>query len=483
MVLSAITFIPLIGALIILLLPKGMERLIKISAIVTAMVPVVIAGWLYCYFNRATAEMQFVEKLDWIPAFGISYFLGIDGLSLPMVMLTALLSFVAITISWRMDLRVKEYFSLFLILETGMMGVFVALDLFLFYIFWELVLIPMYLIIGVWGGPRREYASIKFILYTLVGSLIMLLGFLGIYFLSEPHTFNIMELSCGRHFDLRFQIPVFLALFVGFAVKVPIFPFHTWLPDAHVEAPTAGSVILAGVLLKLGAYGFLRVSFPILPEATVYFAQGLALLGLINIIYGAFVAMAQTDLKKMIAYSSISHMGYVLLGMSALNSNGFNGAVLQMFNHGVITGALFMLVGVIYDRTHSRKILGFGGIGRVMPAYCGVMGLAVMASVGLPGLSGFISEFLCFLGAFPVWTLITTLSILGVLITAIYMLWMYRWVFFGELNQRYADLKDLDMREWLSLMPLILFIVLVGLYPKVILDLMNATILQLIGRF
>lgn len=483
MILSAITFIPLLGAILILLLHKGNERLIKILAIVSAAIPVVIVGWLYLQFDKTISTMQFVEEAEWIPAFNINYLLGIDGLSFPMVIITALLSMVAITISWNITLRVKEYFALFLILETGMMGVFVALDLFLFYIFWELVLIPMYFIIGVWGGPRREYASIKFILYTIIGSLIMLIGFLCIYFGNDPHTFNMMELSSGKHFDLRFQIPVFLALFIGFAVKVPIFPFHTWLPDAHVEAPTAGSVILAGVLLKLGAYGLLRVSFPILPEATIYFANFLAILGLINILYGAFVAMAQTDLKKMIAYSSVSHMGYVLLGMSALTTTGFNGAVLQMFNHGIITGALFMLVGVIYDRAHHREILNFGGIGKAMPAYCGIMGISVMAAVGLPGLSGFVSELLCFVGAFPVYPLISAGAVLGVLIGAIYMLWMYRWVFFGELNQKYVNLKDLNMREWISLIPLIIVTFLVGFYPRVILDLMNVTILQLIGRF
>lgn len=483
MILSAITFIPLLGAILILLLHKGNERLIKILAIVSAAIPVIIVGWLYLQFDKTISTMQFVEEAEWIPAFNINYLLGIDGLSFPMVIITALLSMVAITISWNITLRVKEYFALFLILETGMMGVFVALDLFLFYIFWELVLIPMYFIIGVWGGPRREYASIKFILYTIIGSLIMLIGFLCIYFGNDPHTFNMMELSSGKHFDLRFQIPVFLALFIGFAVKVPIFPFHTWLPDAHVEAPTAGSVILAGVLLKLGAYGLLRVSFPILPEATIYFANFLAILGLINILYGAFVAMAQTDLKKMIAYSSVSHMGYVLLGMSALTTTGFNGAVLQMFNHGIITGALFMLVGVIYDRAHHREILNFGGIGKAMPAYCGIMGISVMAAVGLPGLSGFVSELLCFVGAFPVYPLISAGAVLGVLIGAIYMLWMYRWVFFGELNQKYVNLKDLNMREWISLIPLIIVTFLVGFYPRVILDLMNVTILQLIGRF
>ncbi|MEW6620966.1 MAG: NADH-quinone oxidoreductase subunit M, partial [bacterium] len=395
------------------------------------------------------------------------------------------LSLLSLTISWNVNVRVKEYFALFLILEAGMLGVFMALDLFVFYIFWELVLVPMYFIIGIWGGPRKEYAAIKFILYTLIGSLFMLLGFLGIYFSVQPHTFNILELSQKPQiFQSTFVANiVFLALYVGFAVKIPVWPFHTWLPDAHVEAPTAGSVILAGVLLKMGAYGFLRVSLPILPECAKYFAYFLAILGLINIIYGAFVAMAQTDLKKMIAYSSISHMGYVLLGIAALTPIGLNGALMQCFTHGIVTGSLFMLVGVIYDRAHLRDINAFGGIARVVPAYASIMGIAVMASLGLPGLAGFIGELLCFLGAFPVFSIITAAAVFGVLITAIYLLWMYRQIFFGDLNEKYAKLVDLDIREWISLTPLMFLIVLVGLYPKVILDIMNTTILQLAGKF
>lgn len=485
MLLSSIVFIPLIGGLIILLMNRENEWAIKTMATIAAAVPVVLAGWLYYCFDPSTADVQFAEKINWIPSLGVSYFLGVDGLGLPMVIVTSLLSLVAITVSWNIKTKVKEYFALFLILETGMMGVFVALDLFLFYIFWELVLVPMYFIIGVWGGPRKEYAAIKFIIYTVVGSVFMLLGFIAIYFTSDPHTFNIIELSQGNQFKgmLLFQNIVYLALFLGFAVKVPIFPFHTWLPDAHVEAPTAGSVILAGVLLKMGAYGLMRICFPILPEAAVYFAQYLAVLALINILYGAFAALAQTDLKKMIAYSSVSHMGYVLLGMSALTVTGFNGALLQMFNHGIITGALFMLVGVIYDRAHTRDIDGFGGIGKQMPAYTGLMAVAVMAAVGLPGLAGFISELLCFVGSFPVYKLITSGAILGVLLSAVYMLGMFQRVFTGELNPKWAELKDADFREWISLLPLMALIVLLGFYPRLILDVMNMTITHLIPRF
>ncbi|MDI6794134.1 MAG: NADH-quinone oxidoreductase subunit M [bacterium] len=485
MLLSSIVFIPLLGGLLILLMNRENEWAIKTMATIAAAIPVILAGWLYYCFDQSTADIQFAEKMDWIPSLGVSYFLGVDGLGLPMVIVTSLLSLVAITVSWNIKTRVKEYFALFLILETGMMGVFVALDLFLFYIFWELVLVPMYFIIGVWGGPRKEYAAIKFIIYTVVGSVFMLLGFLAIYFTSDPHTFNIIELSQGNQFKgmLLFQNIAYLALFLGFAVKVPIFPFHTWLPDAHVEAPTAGSIILAGVLLKMGAYGLMRVCFPILPEAAVYFAHCLAGLALINILYGAFTALAQTDLKKMIAYSSVSHMGYVLLGMSALTVTGFNGALLQMFNHGIITGALFMLVGVIYDRAHTREIAGFGGIGKQMPAYTGLMAVAVMAAVGLPGLAGFISELLCFVGAFPVYKLITSGAVLGVLLSAVYMLGMFQRIFTGELNPKWAELKDADFREWISLLPLMALIVLLGFYPRLILDVMNMTITHLIPRF
>lgn len=484
-ILSLIIFIPLIGGILVLFLPKDKNQLIKISATTIATFPVILTGLVCLLFNQTSSQVQFMEKIDWIPALGISYFVGLDGLGLPLVIITTLLSLLSLTISWNVSVRVKEYFALFLILEAGMLGVFMALDLFLFYIFWELVLVPMYFIIGIWGGPRKEYAAIKFILYTIIGSLIMLLGFLGIYFSAEPHTFNILELSQKEHlFKSSFVANmVFLALYVGFAVKIPIWPFHTWLPDAHVEAPTAGSVILAGILLKMGAYGFLRVSLPILPESAKYFAYLLAVLGLINIIYGAFVAMAQTDLKKMIAYSSISHMGYVLLGLASLTPTGLNGALMQCFTHGIITGSLFMLVGVIYDRAHLRDINAFGGLGKVVPAYTTIMGIAVMASLGLPALAGFISELLCFLGAFPVFSLITAGAVLGVLITAIYLLWMYRQIFFGDLNEKYAKLEDLDRREWISLTPLMFLIILVGLYPKIILEVMNATILHLAGKF
>jgi len=469
--LSLSIFVPLIGVLPILFLKDG--RLIKGISLFFASLPLIGSIFLLFSFDKANPGFQFVVNIPWIPLFKISYHIGLDGMSLLMFFLTGLLSPIAILVSFNIKNRVKGYFISFLILTTGMLGVFASLNLFLFYIFWELVLIPMYLIIGIWGGERKIYAAVKFILYTAIGSVLMLIGIIWIFI--QTNTFDITELI-GHQEILENAKFIWVLLFLGFAVKVPIFPFHTWLPDAHTEAPTAGSIILAGILLKLGAYGLLRVNFGILPATTLSFSHLLAILGLVNIIYGGFIAMAQKDLKRMIACSSISHMGYVILAMSSLTTNGFNGAVLQMFNHGIITGSLFLLVGVIYDRAHHREILGFGGLAKVTPSYSAIMGIAVLASIGLPGLSGFISEFLCFLGAFGVFPVITGIGVFGVLISAIYMLWMYRQVFFGGLNEKYKGLSDLDIREWISVIPLIIVIFLIGLYPRIALDIMNSSL-------
>ncbi|MBU1752930.1 NADH-quinone oxidoreductase subunit M [bacterium] len=483
-ILSWMIFIPLIGGMFILCTPKGMEKTVKGLALVFSFIPLVLAGMVYANFNHNTAELQFVEKILWIPAFNIHYSLGIDGLSISIFLLTALLTFLSVLISCSITKRVKEYFILFLILETGMLGVFVAMDLFLFYIFWEVVLLPMYFLIGIWGGPRRKYAAIKFVLYTVAGSLIMLVGILCVYFTSNPHTLDIIELSKTCSFAREFQNLMFFLFFLGFAVKVPIWPFHTWLPDAHVEAPTAASVILAGILLKMGIYGFLRVSFPIFPDAAIYFAYPFAVLGVINIIYGALTAMAQNDLKKMIAYSSISHMGFCLIAMSALTVTGINGAIIQMFTHGAVTGSLFMLVGVIYDRAHTRNIDEFSGLWHKMPIYTGMMTIAVLASLGLPGLAGFIGEFVCLMGTFvstfPGFKLLAILSTSGVVITAVYLLWMMERVFWRGLSPKWEHLTDINKIELLAIIPILIVVILIGVCPKLLVDLMNVSTTQMV---
>ena len=478
--LSIITILPLAGALAILAVPKDRARTVHTIALATSGLSFLLSLGLWALFEPSATGMQFVEKIAWIPSFNIFYSVGVDGLSMPMVVLTTMLSLISLISSLGIEKRVKEYFFWFLLLEVGMLGVFISLDFFLFYVFWEITLVPMYFLIGVWGGPQKEYAAIKFFLYTLVGSVFMLLGILALYFNSDPHTFDILELM-RQHgsWGIRFQQLVFLAFYLGFAIKIPAFPFHTWLPLAHVEAPTAVSVILAGVLLKMGTYGLMRFSFPILPDAARWFMPTFATLAVINIVYGAFTSMAQTDMKKMIAYSSINHMGYCMLGMAAMNATGFNGAVMQMINHGIITGSLFLLVGVIYDRAHTRDLDAFGGLGVKLPLYTGIMTVAAFASLGLPGLAGFVSEFLCFLGAYPVWKVNTVISVVGILVTAAFFLRMMEKVFLGPLNQKWAGLHDMTARELFSVVPLTVLTVVVGIYPKFILDAINPTMTAL----
>jgi NADH-quinone oxidoreductase subunit M len=481
------TFCPLIGAAIILVLPRAAHNLIKWTAAAATVPPLLMAIHLFRVFDRGTADMQFMIRRPWIPTFNIEFFMGIDGVSITMVLLTALLCFICIFASWGIEKGVKGYFALFLLLDTGMMGVFCALDFFLFYIFWEIMLLPMYFLIGIWGGPRREYAAIKFFLYTLLGSVLMLIAMLAWYFYGEPHTFDMTQLWARSYstapvlWGFSFQHFVWLALFIGFAIKIPAFPFHTWLPDAHVEAPTAISVILAGVLLKMGTYGILRINYTMLPEATLYFAPTLlAALGAWNIVYGAFCAMAQTDLKKLVAYSSISHMGYVMLGMASFTSQGINGAVLQMFNHGTITAMLFLLVGVIYDRAHHRNIDGFGGIASIMPVYTGITALAFFAALGLPGLSAFISEVLVLLGAWKPYPLYTVVGASAVVLTAAYMLWTMQRVYLGPPNEKYLQLPEINNRElWVTLAPLAVIVVVLGVAPSIIIDLQNVTLVRL----
>ncbi len=508
-ILSWIVFFPLIGLVLIFVLHlQGSQNddTVRWIALICSAVPLVFGAFLWSgfdpIFGRAdgNAGMQFVEHGVWIPGFHIEYYLGVDGVSISMVLLTVLISFIGVIVSWNIEKGVKGYFAMYLLLETGMLGTFVAMDFFLFFVFWEVMLLPMYFLIGIWGGPRKEYAAIKFFLYTLAGSVLMLLAMIALYFNSDPsflvdgtfapHTFSLTELMAndwaGKELTLlgfAFTKVLWIFLFVGFAIKVPMFPFHTWLPDAHVEAPTAISVILAGVLLKMGIYGMFRFNFAILPDATIWAAQGMAVFGVINIVYGAFCAMAQEDLKKLVAYSSVSHMGFCLLGMSALTPQGMNGAMLQMFNHGTITAMLFTLVGVVYDRVHTRDISKFGGLASEMPLYTAFAGFAFMASLGLPGLSGFISEALCFLGAFPVWQKLTIVAASSVIVTAAYHLWALQRVFLGKFNPSWRTNKylepfggrfpEINLREMVSLAPLALIVLVLGFYPSAILDLIS----------
>jgi NADH-quinone oxidoreductase subunit M len=509
-ILSLITFLPVAGMFIILFMKKEQPNLVKYFTIGITAVQVVLALILLANYNYSAAgvyqekSFQFIEKFRWINITGLSwlgtvkidYFLGIDGLSMPMVLLTALISFIAAISSWTINKSVKGYFALFLLLDAGMMGVFVSLDFFLFYIFWELMLLPMYFLIGIWGGPRKEYAAIKFFIYTLFGSVFILLVMIGLYFSATEllpdgnrvHTFNLIALMNPANYsfdgilsmmnpsNLRFV--AYIALFAGFAIKIPMFPFHTWLPDAHVEAPTPISVILAGVLLKMGTYGILRISYPVFPDITRQLMWWIGLFGMINIVYGALVALAQKDFKKLIAYSSVSHMGYVLLGMASLTTVGINGAIFQMFNHGTITAMLFLIVGVVYDRAHTRGLNDFGGLAAQMPIYTGFVTVAFFAAIGLPSMSGFVSEALVFLGSFGVASIrvLSIISSLGILLGAGYMLWTMQRIFFGPLNEKWASLKDLDTREYLMFIPLTIIIIFLGVYPSGMLNIMNTSV-------
>lgn len=514
-ILSLITFLPVLGMILILLIPKEQKATVKYLSLIVTALQLVLAVILLANYNYTSAGVfdeksyQFIEKFRWINITGISwlgnvkidYFMGIDGLSMPMVLLTAIVSFIACISSWTIEKSVKGYFALFLLLDTGMMGVFVALDMFLFYIFWEVMLLPMYFLIGIWGGPRKEYAAIKFFIYTLFGSIFILLVMIGLYFSTtetladgtKVYTFNMIAmmnpanatqdgiLSILNPNNLRFI--AYIALFAGFAIKIPMFPFHTWLPDAHVEAPTPISVILAGVLLKMGIYGILRINYPIFPEVTRELMWWIALFGMINIIYGALVALAQKDFKKLIAYSSVSHMGYCLLGMASLTTSGVNGAVFQMFNHGTITAMLFLIVGVIYDRAHTRGLNDFGGLATQMPVYTGFVTVAFFAAIGLPSMSGFISEALVFVGSFGVETtrVLAIISSLGILLGAGYMLWTLQRVFLGPLNEKWAALVDIDKRELAMFIPLAVIIIFLGVYPSGMLDIMNSSVNSLVN--
>ncbi len=471
MALNVAIWLPLVGALAIVLLPAHQERNARWIAVTISGVAVVLAAALALSFSSrlpgAGSGPQFVTSLPWIPQLGASYFVGLDGLSLPMFLLNASLVFLAVLVSWNTTLRPRAYFALLLVLETAVAGVFASLDFFLFFLFWELELAPMFLLIGVWGGARREYAAMKFILYTVAASAFMLVGILVLYLAAPTRSFDMVYLA-AQHYAPAVQSVVWLFLFVGFAVKIPIFPFHTWLPDAHTEAPTAISVLLAGVLLKMGAYGLLRANIGMLPDATQQFAGALAVLAVINVVYGALVAMTQSDLKRVIANSSISHMGYVVLGAAALTPMALEGAVFQMFTHGTITALLFIMVGLVYDRTHTREISALGGLAGRMPFIAVAFVVAALASLGLPGLSGFVAEFLIFLGSFPVWRAPTILAVFTIVITAGYMLWLIERVFFGPERPQWASLGDASRLEVATVGALVVVIVAVGVFPTLL---------------
>jgi NADH-quinone oxidoreductase subunit M len=545
-VLSWATFLPTIGAALIVLLlalrflagfsKKLMDDLARWIALVTSAGSLGAAILAWRWYDSGAAGLlvagrdsgvQLVERAVWIRPFNVDYFLGVDGLSISMVLLSGLISFVATIASmpWWADHKTNEmagmvddghedphhpkhftvrmvpgYMVMLLILQTGMMGTFVALDMFLFYVFWEVMLLPMYFLIGIWGGPRKEYAAIKFFLYTLAGSVLMLLAIIGVYYnsapaaladgTSVPHTFNLLELAIQGQagqwskalpiLGFNFAKVVWVGFFIGFAIKIPMFPFHTWLPDAHVEAPTPISVILAGILLKMGIYGILRFNFGVFPEATHWAANAMAIFGMVNIVYAAFVCLAQKDLKKLIAYSSVSHMGFSLLGAASMTPTGISGAVLNLFTHGIISPMLFLIAGVIYDRAHHREIERFGGLAQTLPEYTGIMGLAFFASLGLPGLCGFISEFMVFSGSFPVFMTYTIVSATSVIITAGYYLWAIHRMFLGKVNEAYKGYPDLAWRERLTLYPLAAIAIVLGFYPQAILNSINGTLHALV---
>jgi NADH-quinone oxidoreductase subunit M len=490
-ILTIVLLTPLVGLVPMFFIPGENKNAIRWWGNIVTFVGFLVSLPLVFWFRTGDTapQFQFIEQVDWIPSIGAQYFLGIDGISFLMIMLTTVLSFLSVLSSWSaIQERAKEYYAMFLLLQTGMLGVFMALDFFLFYVFWEVMLVPMYFIIGVWGGPRKLYAAIKFFLYTLAGSVLMLLGILALYFQYHTdtgvYTFNVLYLmQHGWAPDL--QRWIFWAFMIAFAIKVPMFPFHTWLPDAHVEAPTAGSVILAGVLLKMGTYGFVRFSLPILPQASSdpTIVRVMVVLSIIAIIYGALVSMMQRDMKKLIAYSSVSHLGFCTLGIFALNPHGLSGSILQQVNHGISTGALFLIVGLIYERRHTREIKEFGGLSNVMPVYAMLFMIVTLSSIGLPLLNGFIGEFTILQGAFQVNWRWGAWAVLGIVLGAAYMLWLYQRTMFGTCdNPKNQVLKDLNFREIMTLVPLIIWAFWIGLYPKPFFKVLEKPVTAIVQR-
>src|SRR5262250_2418118 len=485
--LSIILFTPLVGAFILLLVNKKNENAIRWIANIVALIGFVISLPLWWRFQPAGADFQFVERASWIPSIGAEYFLGVDGLSVLLILLTTMMGFIAVLSSWTaITERVKEYYIFLLVLQTGMLGAFMSLDFLLFFLFWEVMLVPMYFLIGIWGSANRLYSAIKFFLYTLVGSVVMLLGILALYFYNHQvtgvYTFDVTQFH-KLNIPAELQWWVFIAFFLGFAIKVPMFPFHTWLPDAHTDAPTAGSVILAAVLLKMGTYGFLRFSLPILPDASRHFVPMIVLLSIIGIVYGALVALAQKDWKRLVAYSSVSHMAVVMLGMFALNPVGITGSIVQQLNHGISTGALFLLVGVVCERRHTREISEYGGLSKVMPVYAAVFLVMTMSSIGLPTLNGFIGEFLILQGVFVTSKAWAFFAASGVVLGAAYMLYLYQRTMFGKVeNPKNERLLDITNREFATFAPLLVLAVWMGIYPSPFLRRIEASVNHIIVR-
>lgn len=478
---SLLLILPLAGGVLLLLLPKTKERWIRYSGLAISTLVFIISLLIYFKFDLTTSEFQFVHQFKWIEKLNISYFVGVDGISLLLVLLTTFLTPLTLLSSWTaIQKNVKEFTFFMLMLEIGMLGVFVSLDLFLFYIFWEAMLIPMYFIIGIWGGEKRIYASVKFFIYTMFGSLLMLVAIIWLaVYASNPlgyFTTNLLELyKVGPDVPSTIQNWMFLAFAFSFAIKVPLFPLHTWLPDAHVQAPTAGSVILAGVLLKMGTYGLIRFCLPLFPQSALAFAPYISVLAIIGIIYGALVAMVQKDVKKLVAYSSVAHLGFVVLGIFAVTMESVQGAIIQMINHGLSTGALFLLVGIIYERTHTREISDYGGIAKIVPVFSFALMFASLSSVGLPGLNGFVGEFLILIGSFKSAVLnnwwYTVFATSGVIFAAVYLLWMYQRVVFGEVtNPKLNGISDMNKREIIVLIPIFVFIIWIGIYPSTFLN-------------
>src|SRR3989441_10538627 len=490
--LTIITFTPAVGALLILFFNRTQARAIRTFALIVTILAFLFSLYLPAKFESGDPDFQFRLDVPWMPTLGVEYSMGIDGISLFLILLTTLLSPLAILASWSIRDRVKEYFIFMLLLETGMIGVFASLDLFLFYVFWEVMLIPMYFLIGVWGGERRIYAAMKFVLYTMIGSVLMLVAIIALYFIhgnaTGTFTFGYPQiqsaLASGRLvLSPTIELWLFLAFFLAFAIKVPLFPFHTWLPDAHVEAPTAGSVLLAGVLLKMGTYGLVRFSLPLFPHISRLFAPLISMLAIVGIIYGALVAMVQPDLKKLVAYSSVSHLGFIVLGIFSFTVQGLEGAIYQMLNHGISTGALFLIVGIIYDRRHTRLIDQFGGLAHRMPVYAAFFMIVTLSSIGLPGLNGFVGEFLILLGTFGVNRIRAVVAATGVILSAVYMLWMYQRVMWGQVeNERNANLLDLVGRERAMLIPALVMIFWMGIYSSYFLRPMDASVMKLMNQ-